>query len=178
MKNRFPLLGQTAFGMFLALSAFGMMYSCSDDYDLDTKVPSFLGGSIYDELVAQGNFTNPVKLIEALDYKDVLAKTGSKTIFVANDAAYEEFFKTQTVFKTNVIETVLPPIRTWHDHRGTPIDARWISTTDDRKRIIIETADGKRIRASIRKFSEADQQYIAERLGTTNAVETSANPTL
>lgn len=84
----------------------------------------------------------------------------------------------QTVIKTNVIETVLPPIRTWHDHRGTPIDARWISTTDDRKRIIIETADGKRIRASIRKFSEADQQYIAERLGTTNAVETSANPTL
>lgn len=101
MKNRFNTMGHTAFGMFLALSAFGMMYSCSDDYNLDTTTPSFLGGSIYDELVAQGNFKNTVRLIEDLDYKDVLAKTGSKTIFVANDAAYDEFFKTQTVFKTS-----------------------------------------------------------------------------
>ena len=84
----------------------------------------------------------------------------------------------QTVFKTNVIEAALPPLRTWHDHRGTPIEARWISTTDDRRRIIIETADGRRIRASVRKFSEADRQYIAGRLGTTNAVETSADPAL
>lgn len=101
MKNRFSTMGQTAFGMFLALSAFGMMYSCSDDYDLDVTSPSFLGGSIYDELVARGNFKNTVRLIEDLDYKDVLAKTGSKTLFVANDEAYAKFFAEQTVFKTN-----------------------------------------------------------------------------
>ena len=83
-----------------------------------------------------------------------------------------------TVFRTNFVEKAIPPLRTWHDHRGTPIDARWISTTDDRRRIIIETADGKRIRASIRKFSEADQRYIAERIGTTNVVDASADPAL
>ncbi|MDO4210176.1 MAG: hypothetical protein Q4D23_00430 [Bacteroidales bacterium] len=101
MKNRFSLMGQTAFGMFLALSAFGMFYSCSDDYVLDDTTPSFLGGSIYDELVARGNFQNTVRLIEDLDYKDVLAKTGSKTLFVANDDAYKTFFANQTVFKTS-----------------------------------------------------------------------------
>lgn len=101
MKNRFFPKGQTAFGMFLMLSAFGMTYSCSDDYILDETTPSFLGGSIYDELVARGNFQNTVRLIEDLDYKDVLAKTGSKTIFVANDDAYKTFFAEQTQFKTN-----------------------------------------------------------------------------
>lgn len=99
MKNRFSFMGQSAFSMFLALSAFGMMYSCSDDYVLDDTTPSFLGGSIYDELVARGNFKNTVRLIEDLDYKDVLAKTGSKTLFVASDEAYAKFFAGQTVFK-------------------------------------------------------------------------------
>ena len=69
--------------------------------------------------------------------------------------------------------------RVWHDHNGVPIEARWLLTTDDKKRIVIETLDGRQIRASIRKFSEADRQFIAERLGTTtNAVEKSADPAL
>lgn len=99
MKNRFSPMGQTALGMFLAISTFGMMFSCTDDYTLDTTAPSFLGGSIYHELVARGNFQNTVRLIEDLDYKDVLDKTGSKTLFVANDEAYNKFFAEQTVFK-------------------------------------------------------------------------------
>ena len=72
------------------------MFSCSDDYDLDDNKPSFLGGSIYDELEARGNFKYTLRLINDLDYADVLAKTGSKTIFAANDAAYEKFFAETT----------------------------------------------------------------------------------
>ena len=95
-----------------------------------------------------------------------------------------------TVVKTNFVEQAVTTngmpsvrsregLRTWHDHRGTPIDATWIETTDDRKRIIIETVDGKRIRASIRKFSEADQKYILERMNADGGgTATSTDPTL
>ena len=54
MKNRFSTMSQTALGLCLLFSASGLMFSCSDDYDLDDKKPSFLGGSIYDELEARG----------------------------------------------------------------------------------------------------------------------------
>lgn len=94
MKNRFSTMSQTAFGLCLLLSASGLMFSCSDDYDLDDKSPSFLGGSIYDELKAKGNFEYTLKLIDDLEYADVLSKTGSKTLFVANDDAFKKFFET------------------------------------------------------------------------------------
>jgi hypothetical protein len=32
-------------------------------------------------------------MIDELGYREVLNKTGSKTLFVADDAAYERFFK-------------------------------------------------------------------------------------
>ncbi len=96
MKNRFSNMSQTAVGLCLLVSAGGLMFSCSDDYDLDTTKPDFLGESIYDELKVRGNFNYTLRLIDDLDYADVLATTGSKTLFVANDAAYEEFFKTTT----------------------------------------------------------------------------------
>ena len=78
-------------GALLLLSVSGVTYSCKDD-SLDVKKPSFLGGSIYDELNARG-FSYTVRLIEDLGYKDVMSQTGSKTLFVASDKAYEEFFK-------------------------------------------------------------------------------------
>lgn len=96
MKNRFSTMSQTALGLCLLLSASGLMFSCSDDYDLDDKKPSFLGGSIYDELEARGNFTNMLRLINDLDYADVLSKTGSKTLFAANDDAFKKFFAETT----------------------------------------------------------------------------------
>lgn len=70
-------------------------------------------------------------------------------------------------------EPKIPPLRTWHDHNGTAVDARWVSTTEDRKRIIIETVNGTRIRAAIRKFSAEDQRYITEQL---NSQTNSVNP--
>lgn len=95
MKNRFSKMGKTLFGAVCLLSMGGITYSCSDDYDLDETMPSFLGGSIYDELKKR-DFTNVVKLIEDLDYKEVLAKTGSKTLFAADDEAFARFFASTT----------------------------------------------------------------------------------
>lgn len=60
------------------------------------ELPSWLGESIYKELQQpmqlEGTFNTYCKLIDDLDYKDVLSKTGSKTIFPANDEAFARFF--------------------------------------------------------------------------------------
>ena len=73
----------------------GAFLSCSE-YDLDERTPDLSGGgglSIYGWLNEQGNYTNTVRLIEDLGYHEVLAKTGSKTLFVADDEAYERFYR-------------------------------------------------------------------------------------
>ena len=93
MKNRFCRMGKAMFGAFLLLSIGGITYSCQDDYKLDETRPSFLGGSIYDELKSRNTFNYTLKLIDDLGYKEVMSKTGSKTVFAASDAAYEDFFK-------------------------------------------------------------------------------------
>ncbi len=67
------------------------MNSCSE-YDLDQRDPEGWGESIYSWLSENGNYTNTVRMIDDLGYKEVLAKTGSKTLFVADDNAYERFF--------------------------------------------------------------------------------------
>lgn len=105
MKNRFSKMGKSLLGAMCLLSTCGLTYSCSDDYDLDETLPSFLGGSIYDELNASGEFTTVVRLIDDLEYTDVLQRTGSKTLFVANDEAYEKFFAACT----------------WTDGAGNPV---------------------------------------------------------
>jgi uncharacterized surface protein with fasciclin (FAS1) repeats len=80
-----------ATGILLAGGA--ALTACSDKYDLDERTPDGWGSSIYGWLDDQGNFTNTVRLIEDLGYKEVLAKTGSKTLFAADDAAYERFYQ-------------------------------------------------------------------------------------
>lgn len=88
-------MGKSLLGAMCLLSTCGITYSCSDDYDLDETMPSFLGGSIYDELKSgrSGNFSTVVRLIDDLKYTEVLSKTGSKTLFVADDDAYRKFFE-------------------------------------------------------------------------------------
>lgn len=76
----------------LLLSGGSALLSCSE-YDLDERTPDGWDESIYSWLNGQGNFTNTVRLIEDLGYHDVLARTGSKTLFVADDAAYERFYQ-------------------------------------------------------------------------------------
>lgn len=95
MKNSNLRRGMT----HVACSAFavalmgGFMTSCQDD--LLTGQPEWLGESIYAELESRGNFTQTLKLINAQDedYASVLKKTGSKTLFVADDASWEKFFQ-------------------------------------------------------------------------------------
>lgn len=68
-----------------------MFFSCSDKYDLDSEQPSNLN-TVYGYLESQGNYTNVLRLIDDLNLKEVLGKTGNKTLFAANDAAFKEFY--------------------------------------------------------------------------------------
>lgn len=70
-------------------------YSCKDSYDLDDEQPSGLN-SIYGYMQEKGNFTNFLRLIDDLGEKEILSKTGSKTLFVADDAAFAEFLRTNS----------------------------------------------------------------------------------
>ena len=95
MKNRFCRMGKKLLGAMCLLSTCGVTYSCSDDFDLDETSPSFLGQSIYDELKKDPKFSTVIGLIDDVEngvYKEVLARTGSNTLFVADDDAYARFF--------------------------------------------------------------------------------------
>ena len=67
-------------------------FSCSDTYDLDSEQPSNLN-NIYGYLSHQGNYKNCLRLIDDLGLSDILAKTGSKTMFAADDDAFADFYK-------------------------------------------------------------------------------------
>ena len=79
----------------LALVMAGMsclgLSSCSE-YDLDERTPSNWGNSIYSYLAGNGNYTNMTRIIDDLGYRAVLDKTGSKTLFVADDDAFARFY--------------------------------------------------------------------------------------
>lgn len=96
MKDRFTKLGTSMLGALCLLSTCGLTVSCHDDYDLPNHKPSFLGESIYDELASRSDrtFNTTLRLVNDLNYQDVLAKTGSLTLFVADDDAYKQFFAT------------------------------------------------------------------------------------
>lgn len=83
-----------------SLALTGLMTSCIDKYeevDADSK-PEWLGGSIYAELKnphqdrLTGTFETYLRLIDDLGYAETLNRTGSKTIFPANDEAFKRFF--------------------------------------------------------------------------------------
>ena len=76
----------------IALSACLFSFTACDKYDLDETTPEGWGASIYSYLAEDGHYKNTVRLIEDLDLKEVLAKTGSKTMFVADDDAFERFY--------------------------------------------------------------------------------------
>ncbi len=69
-----------------------LFVSCKDDYPYDDGEPPWLGESIYEYLAADGNYKNFVKIIDDLGYSEVLRKTGSKTLFVADDDAFQRFY--------------------------------------------------------------------------------------
>jgi len=77
---------------WIALLVGIFVLSSCQQYDLDENTPEGWGNSIYSWLDEQGNFTNTVRMINDLNYQEVLGKTGSKTLFVADDAAYDRFY--------------------------------------------------------------------------------------
>lgn len=80
---------------FCLMPLLGLMLfaSCKDDYPYDDKEPEWLGESVYKYLSEDGNYTTYLSLIDALGYAETLDRTGSKTIFPANDKAYEAYFQ-------------------------------------------------------------------------------------
>jgi hypothetical protein len=88
-------------GGFIAGAA--MMQSC--DKDILTGQPEWLGNSIYERL-EEGievdgqtkTFKTTLRLIDDLKYKETLSKTGSKTLFVASDDAYQAWFNSNNIF--------------------------------------------------------------------------------
>ena len=80
----------------LMLATCSMLLACGfsscSKYDLDENNPEGWGESIYSYLKEQGNFTNTTRLIDDLGLTEVLAKTGSKTVFAANDEAFQRFY--------------------------------------------------------------------------------------
>lgn len=88
---------RSAFAAVAALMlAAGSVTLQSCDKDVLTGQPSWLGNSIYEELQNEGNYTYTLRLIDDLGQKDVLSQTGSKTLFVADDDAFNEWFKTNS----------------------------------------------------------------------------------
>ncbi len=90
---RFQIFRSTITYMVTLFAGLALFASCIDNEDEYVEEPTWLGASIYDYLKSNGNFTYYVRLIEDLDYKEVLSLTGSKTLFVAKDSSFNEFFK-------------------------------------------------------------------------------------
>lgn len=106
-----------------ALFAVGFgMNSCTDTYDLDTEQPGGLN-SIYGYMVERGNFQNYMRIVKDLGQEEILSKTGSKTLFLANDAAFEEFYKTCT----------------WENENGEPVRS-YEDLTLEQKRVLLGAA--------------------------------------
>ena len=96
MKSYVPKrkAGAAALSAMLLLTGAGLLQSC--DKDELVGQPSWLGNSIYERLQEDGNYSYTLRLIDDLDQTKVLSQTGSKTLFVADDAVYEEFFKSNS----------------------------------------------------------------------------------
>ncbi|MBN2765246.1 MAG: fasciclin domain-containing protein [Paludibacteraceae bacterium] len=78
-----------------------LINSCTNDFDyLSNNKPTWLGESIYEQLQlgyigedgTKHTFTTFLKLIDDIGYSEVLKKTGSKTLFVSDDAAFDRFY--------------------------------------------------------------------------------------
>ena len=83
----------------ISLSVMGLMTACVDKneaVDADSK-PDWLGGSIYQELkepqFLTGTFNTYLRLIDDAGMANDLDRTGSMTVFPANDEAFARFFQ-------------------------------------------------------------------------------------
>ncbi len=68
------------------------LQSCKDDGVLLTGQPDWLGNSIYERLQEEGKYTTLLRLVDDLGQTEVLSHTGSKTLFAANDSAFQQWY--------------------------------------------------------------------------------------
>lgn len=114
MRNRLSKMGKSASWMLVLLAACGVTSSCKDEYFYDDEKPSFLNSSIYQSLESQGNYKYYLRLLgdpdvnptNARPLTEVLSRTGSRTVFVADDEAWEKFFANNDT---------LPESNPWHN---------------------------------------------------------------
>lgn len=98
-KHRLSKFGKASLLALCMLFVGGSLQSCQDwldDYKYDDEEPDWLGASIYDFLekgTPEHTYNNFVAIIDSLGERETLAHTGSKTLFVADDAAFERFFE-------------------------------------------------------------------------------------
>ena len=85
----------------ISLVCVGFLSSCVEKNELvdEEQMPSWLGSSIYGELSnpdpgkgLTGTFKTYLRLVDDLGYAETLNRTGSNTVFPANDEAFERFF--------------------------------------------------------------------------------------
>ena len=125
MRNRFSKWSRQSSKMAYLLASCGLLYACQDPFTLDDEKPSWLNSSIYQSLqdgvehtLDDGSkkmltFNTYLRLLSDPDVNpanvrplsDVLGRTGSKTVFVADDEAWEKFFRENAD---------LPEINPWH----------------------------------------------------------------
>ena len=106
-KHRLSKFGKASLVAMSMLLVGGSFQSCEDDYFYPREEPTWLGASIYDFLKtgsAGHSYANFVELIDSLGEKETLAHTGSKTLFVADDAAFERFYEDNPWGVTSVSE--------------------------------------------------------------------------
>lgn len=101
LKHRLSKFCSTTFVALSLLFTGSFVMSCQDafdEYSYDDEEPGWLGSSIYaflqeeTEKGGEHTYRNFMSLIDRLDMKEVLSRTGSKTLFVADDAAFERFY--------------------------------------------------------------------------------------
>lgn len=101
MKDRLSVFGKRATRILFVVAVCGLSWACKDEYRLDDEKPTWLQTNIYEMLQKGGNFKNYINLLNdsavnpknARPLTEVLSRTGSKTLFVADDKAWENFFE-------------------------------------------------------------------------------------
>ncbi len=79
----------------LMLTAAAWGTGCKDTYDLDERLPDNFGSSLMTYLEAN-NFTNYSQLVKDLGYEEALSGVSLKTLFAADDEAFERFYASNT----------------------------------------------------------------------------------
>ena len=138
------------------LAVCGLMYACKDEFILDDEKPAWLKTSIYESLQERGNFKTYLRLLADKDVNpedlrpltDVLSRTGSKTVFVANDSSWDAFF---------AANALLPEENPWH------YATCYENLTPAQKKLLIHT-------------SMLNNAIVMENLASSEASESNNNP--